>query len=134
MANRLANLIVEAETHFNLEINDEVIIDEIEENNTYEFDTNQSDDENLSSYLDDEVFKEADFFRDIMETDAQSRKEESKRNIRNTLEKVSKIPVAPGESGKFKNWGEDVFLEEKCFPDMFPFGVGGYLSALVNQT
>ena len=44
------------------------------------------------------------------------------------LSRVKKISVAPGESGKFENWGDDTFLEEKCFPELFPFGVGGYLS------
>ena len=42
---------------------------------------------------------------------------------------MEKICVAPGETGTFKNWGQDIFLEEKCFPENFPFGTGGYLSA-----
>ena len=53
--------------------------------------------------------------------------------MKTTLKKVAKIPVAPGEAGKFQNWGEDVFLEEKCFPEPYPFGIGGYLSSLINN-
>ena len=49
------------------------------------------------------------------------------------LKKVNKIPVAPREFGKFQSWGEDQFLEEKCFPELFPFGDGGYLSSLINS-
>ena len=41
---------------------------------------------------------------------------------------MEKIQIAPGEYGTFQNWGEDVFLEEKAFPHLFPYGVGGYLS------
>ena len=43
------------------------------------------------------------------------------------MEKIAKISIAPGESGTFQNWGEDIYLEEKCFPELFPFGNGGYL-------
>ena len=46
-------------------------------------------------------------------------------------EKLDRIAVAPGEHGKWKNWGSDIFLEEKMFPDLFPYGIGGYLSSAV---
>ena len=36
---------------------------------------------------------------------------------------MEKVAVAPGEFGSFKNWGDDIFLEEKSFPEKFPFGV-----------
>ena len=42
---------------------------------------------------------------------------------------LQKVYVAPGESGAWKNWEEDVYLEEKLFPQLFPFGIGGYLSS-----
>ena len=44
--------------------------------------------------------------------------------------KIEKVDVAPGEKGNFQNWGEDKYLEERCFPELFPFGKGGYLSSL----
>ena len=49
------------------------------------------------------------------------------------LENTDKILVAPGEFGTFQNWGEDIFLEEKFFPEFFPFGDGGYLSSLISN-
>ena len=42
-------------------------------------------------------------------------------------DKMEKICIAPGETGHFQNWNEDLFLEEKCFPEKFPYGTGGYL-------
>ena len=42
---------------------------------------------------------------------------------------MEKICVAPGEEGKWKNWQSDLYLEEKLFPALFPYGIGGYLSS-----
>ena len=42
---------------------------------------------------------------------------------------MTKICVAPGEGGKWKNWRSELFLEEKLFPALFPYGIGGYLSS-----
>ena len=51
---------------------------------------------------------------------------------RQTIKKnVQKLCVAPGEKGKWQNWQDDVFLEEKMFPQIFPYGVGGYLSSVM---
>ena len=47
---------------------------------------------------------------------------------------MEKICVAPGEDGKFQNWKKDVFLEERCFPEKFPYGTGGYLSSQINDS
>ena len=46
---------------------------------------------------------------------------------------MERISVAPGESGKFVNWSEDPFLEERCFVELFPFGVGAYISSTFDQ-
>ena len=54
--------------------------------------------------------------------------EKAKKKINNINSKMEKIVIAPGEEGKFHNWGEDIFLEEKCFPELYPYGYGGYLS------
>ena len=43
----------------------------------------------------------------------------AKKQAKKIMEKMEKIVVAPGEYGCFKNWGTDVFLEEKCFPELF---------------
>ena len=57
----------------------------------------------------------------------------AKKQANKVLDKMEKIAVAPGEFGAFQNWGKDVFLEEKCFPEKFPFGTGGYLSSCLND-
>ena len=65
---------------------------------------------------------------------------ENKENPSKTLEYVkkqtklikqnaSKIFVAPGEGGDWKSWQSDLFLEEKLFPALFPYGIGGYMSS-----
>ena len=46
---------------------------------------------------------------------------------------IKKVCVAPGEQGQFQNWGEDSFLEEKCFPELFPYGTSGYLSSCIED-
>ena len=47
-----------------------------------------------------------------------------------TIEKnAKKIFLAPGQHGNFVNWRENIFIEEKAFPALFPFGIGGYLSS-----
>ena len=59
--------------------------------------------------------------------------ERSARQANNIMKKMEKLSVAPGEDGTFNNWGEDVFLEEKCFPEKFPYGTGGYLSSCIDN-
>ena len=44
-------------------------------------------------------------------------------------ENANKVFVAPSEEGKMTNWQSDLFLEEKLFPKLFPYGIGGYLSS-----
>ena len=44
-------------------------------------------------------------------------------------EKIAKVSVAPSECGEWKNWHSEVFLEEKLFPSLYPYGYGGYLSS-----
>ena len=53
--------------------------------------------------------------------------------VKNVMDKMEKVVVAPGEFGSFQNWGKDVFLEEKAFPEKFPFGTGGYLSSCLDD-
>ena len=44
-------------------------------------------------------------------------------------QKAKRVFVAPGEGGMWKNWQSDLFLEEKLFPALFPYGIGGYMSS-----
>ena len=81
----------------------------------------------------DMFLNDEEFFDDILESDAKNISQQSLNNMKTTFANVAKVPVAPGEDGRFQNWGEDVFLEEKCFPELFPFGAGGYLSSLLNK-
>ena len=59
--------------------------------------------------------------------------ESATRHRRRALDNMATISVAPGEKGKFQNWKEDVWLEEKAFPHLFPCGTGGYLSSCLSS-
>ena len=58
----------------------------------------------------------------------------TKVQTRECSKKMRKIAIAPGEMGEFKNWKEDIYIEEKCFPELFPYGCGGYLSSFINDS
>ena len=51
----------------------------------------------------------------------------TKKIKKNLADRV--VNLAPAEKGQWINWNSDVFLEEKLFPSLFPYGVGGYLSS-----
>jgi hypothetical protein len=53
--------------------------------------------------------------------------------VKEIMSKMEKICIAPGEEGVFNNRGDDVFLEEKAFPEKFQFGTGGYLSSCIDD-
>ena len=57
----------------------------------------------------------------------------AKQQVNRIKKRMAKVSVAPGEFGSFKNWGDDVFLEEKIFPEKFPYGTGGYLSSVIDN-
>ena len=57
----------------------------------------------------------------------------SKKVLKNLVNKLDKISVAPGEHGRFQNWKQDVYIEEKAFPHIFPYGTGGYLSTCLSS-
>ena len=56
---------------------------------------------------------------------------QQKRRVR---QKVGKIFLAPGEDGNIQNWQSDIFLEEKLFPALFPYGLGGFMSSNVIRS
>ena len=74
------------------------------------------------SHTKDQLVNEIDVIHQPTESSSKQIAEisnaQSKRNLK-------KINIAPGEMGSFKNWGEDIYLEEMAFPDKFPFGCGG---------
>ena len=56
-----------------------------------------------------------------------------KEKSEKAVSKMQQICVAPGEYGQFVNWSEDLFIEEKCFPEKFPYGIGGFLSTVLDD-
>ena len=130
VANKMANMIVHFEITNNIDpshyrpdkvdINDEINLEEIDE---FQEDidmenTNETHHPSQFTEVKDEICEE-------MEESIANVSKHSKEIFSETLSRIEKISVAPGEKGKFQNWGEDVFLEEKCFPELFPFGTGG---------
>ena len=67
----------------------------------------------------------------VIETRSDS--EKASKFVEEQLSKIkqnaNKVFVAPSEGGKLINWQSDLFLEEKLFPKLFPYGIGGYLSS-----
>ena len=67
----------------------------------------------------------------VIETRSDS--EKASKFVEDQLSKIkqnaNKVFVAPSEGGKLINWQSDLFLEEKLFPKLFPYGIGGYLSS-----
>ena len=144
VANKLANIIVSIEINNDIDseiyqpdkadINDEIDLDEVDmfmdnfENDDADLHKNQ-DDVNFQQ-LKDELHEAQD---DSEDNEIENVAKASNDHFSNIISRLEKISVAPGEKGKFENWGDDVFLEEKCFPELFPFGVGGYLSMTIGD-
>ena len=141
VANRLAKLIVYLEKEKVLinEVTDEIELDHINDDQISEFyPVSEDDDEVLSE---SEVETKSDVVtsdkisNDNVNSDQMSNAQvqKSAQSLRNlTSDNLSAVCVAPGEMGEFQNWKEDVYLEEKCFPELFPRGVGGYLSTCIS--
>ena len=97
--------------------------------------TDEMDLENMRGNQNTDHSKEVNEEEEEMQTNEGNihESENSTRMFSETRTRLEKLSVAPGEKGKFQNWGEDIFLEEKCFPELFPFGIGGYLSKIAND-
>ena len=134
-ANKLANLIVHLEQEGALpkDVQDEIELDHMSDDIGEFF--------RQSCRLEDEVAKEYDYSKTL--EDDPPGNNDSKEEIqepavvatqhrRRALDQMSTISVAPGEHGDFQNWKGDVFLEEKAFPHLFPYGIGGYLSSCLS--
>ena len=72
------------------------------------------------------------FFDEILEINRKEILVETKQFVKNQVKKIQKnledniISIAPGEYGHMQFWGSNnVFLEEKMFPQLFPYGIGG---------
>ena len=72
-------------------------------------------------------------FKEPNDHDSSEVSRKAKRRVKKIKDRMEKIQIAPGEFGKFQNWGNDTWLEEKCFPHLYPMGVGGYLSSNIEN-
>ena len=75
---------------------------------------------------------------EILKANAESSSDRIRQFARDQVKQIEKniqdlITVAPGAGGKFHSWGSDIYLEEKMFPQLFPYGIGGYLSSNLLQ-
>jgi hypothetical protein len=142
VANKLANIIVAVEINNVIDselykpdksdINDEINLEEV---NQFLDDLENNDDDIYRSQNSSNLAELEDEFDEEAENNlVNEMKKTSRDQFHKTISRLEKVAVAPGEKGKFQNWGEDIFLEEKAFPELFPFGVGGYLSAAVDET
>ena len=148
VANRLASLIIhleESNVLHNEQVTDEVINDHM----TDEIQDFEPEEIEPDTYLEDEVVpdEEIDNIHNNYtgrlsgrQTDEGLTKVEmdkiiimSEKQRKETLKKMDTISLAPGEKGEFRNWKEDIYLEEKAFPHLFPYGVGGYLSSCLSS-
>ena len=57
----------------------------------------------------------------------------SRDKIERVTRKLNILSVSPGEKGQFCNWKKDIYIEEKAFPHLFPYGTGGYLSSCLDS-
>ena len=72
-------------------------------------------------------------YTDINESDGLQLIAKVQETRTNIVKKMENICVAPGEHGQFVNWSEDMFVEEKSFPEKFPYGIGGFLSTVMDD-
>ena len=151
VANRLATAIVDYEISRKIptpdeddfEIDDEVLTEEqfLEDCNETEKSSDQNENKdslddrgkNTDKNEKDELRDQLDTFLNPSEGQTKILSNIAKNRAANISEKMKTISVAPGETGSFQNWGKETFLEEKCFPDKFPYGTGGYLSSTIDN-
>ena len=117
-----------------------VMINKYEENLTEESIPNKVSDMivdfEVKNRIDLDDFEEVAEIGDLLELsdsddDSNAKIEEISTPRKKT--RFKKVEVAPGEHGSFQNWGEDTFLEEKCFPMLFNHGKGGYLQSCLEN-
>ena len=149
VANRMADIIVEYESEKKIMIENDCDFELDDEEVTEEEFLAQIDIE-LDEQLTDEEEKSEKAFDGNMEQNEEENsdvdkisgpsdeqisfvREKAKRQAAIIEERVKKISVAPGEFGAFQNWGKDIFLEERAFPEKFPYGTGGYLSSCIHD-
>ena len=82
---------------------------------------------------DEFLFKDDDISEDLVEDELNTKESAKTRKTKDHVTKSKKekaTVVAPGENQPFDNVFK--FQEEKCFPDLFPKGFGGYASTYME--
>ena len=143
VANELADMIVDyelaqkiqIEDDSDFEVDDEIVTEEeflrIIDQELDEHASSASNSESIEnkkeSYLnsEDQSSDNLNDMKAIHEDQTQAVCEKSNLQVENIMGNLEKVVVAPGEFGGFENWGKDVFLIEKCFPEKLQFGTGG---------
>ena len=138
VANKLADAIVDYEImrQIPIENEDDFEIDEeiiTEEQYLDEIEEPLQDISASHGHVKDELNDQLDSFDNPTEGQAKILSNIASKRAEEITKKMETISVAPGESGSFQNWGKELFLEERCFPEKFPFGTGGYLSSCVDN-
>ena len=145
--NKLADTIVEYEKAMKIYIKDELYNTDSEYDSEDSCDENKSSTERISNdtlntgfivkdeaFLSDESDSEdtglssgetqvpfASLFNPTL-TQAKTLSKAAKKRSENMIKTLERISVAPGEGGQFVNWSQDVYLEEKMFVELFPYG------------
>ena len=122
VSKRYADIINEYEIMQNIDNN---FVDDFTQEDQYMY---EKDEENIT----ESPTKPAEISEEVKPFNVQQVNKKAKNRIKNVKKKIEKINIAPGEQGNFVKWGEDVFLEERCFPHLFPYGVGGYMSTALD--
>ena len=123
---------IENEDDFEIDeenITEEQFLNEVDE--TYEQFYEQP--AGVQTHVRDELSDHLDLINNPSEEQAKILSNIANKRAEQITKKMETISVAPGEGGTFQNWGKDVFLEEQCFPEKFPYGTGGYLSSCVDN-
>ena len=122
VSKRYADIINEYEIMQNIDNN---FVDDFTQEDQYMY---EKDEENIT----ESPTKPAEISEEVKPFNVEQVNKKAKNRIKNVKKKIEKINIAPGEQGNFVKWGEDVFLEERCFPHLFPYGVGGYMSTALD--
>ena len=120
-----------ADSVSNANDNDSCIADQLDESDIEEYLPTISASED---FISDKKMKDIGIISDPSEEQSKDLAIKSSNHAHIVSKKAEKICVAPGEYGSFQNWGQDIFLEEKCFPEKFPYGQGGYLSSCMEDS
>ena len=149
VSNKIAKLIVYGEKCLKKE--DEKLSDvdyQVEDEFAPDFENylfnNRETEESMTNEIDDAVMKEMEQSFDLtnehnIESNSEKEKQvlsqkvsKEKQNVRSKKKRKKEraTVVAPGEGQDFDN--EYKYQEEKCFPDLFPMGKGGYTSTYME--